>query len=120
MITFSCAVDNNKGLILVMNMTDEPITNIKVGNQLLMPIQLPSNYFNSDYWFFSDFEGNLRANNVELLNDDPILKYKVGYQYRIFITSKKGDGKNYFEIYMYGEKSTEDINDDDHFDNPID
>jgi hypothetical protein len=117
---FGCTVNDNVGLIVLSNMTDIDIKNIKVGDTTLhFELGMGTKY---DYWFFANITGKISANGVEDYvytvpdpdKNNPNLKFEPGYEY--FITVYKSDGDYYFDIgrRKAGADEVNDANDIDH------
>lgn len=58
----SCTVNNSTGLITVSNKTAISILTVKVNENTLATLGLGSK---TDYWFYSDFDGIITANEIK-------------------------------------------------------
>jgi len=94
-----CTVNENTGLIIIVNLTDVEIKNIKIGTKTLS--YSLSEGIKYDYWFYSKIDGKISADGVEeyeYYDDDeneiirdPDLEFEVDKEYLIEIVEDDGD-----------------------------
>ena len=58
-LLFGCTVNDNTGLIKIYNISDTPVTNIKVGGTIIALYAAPGATI--DYYYFFDIQGELTA-----------------------------------------------------------
>ncbi len=124
----TCTVNESTGLIVITNLTENDVSNVKVGEVTLT--SYISRGAKVDYWYYSLLSGKLTAagvvKNVYYYNlgdnegtgsmDVDSLEFEVNHEYKIDIIAK--DGKNYF--FIHGGVQPGDDYDDDERDNPLD
>lgn len=128
MITFfNCTVSNNTGLLVLSNLTESDISNVKIGSTLITAYI--SRGGKVDYWYSTPVTGKLTASGVvnnrylynlndgegNLSTDEDELEFKLNHEYKIDIVYK--DDKNYFFIHGGIEPGEE--FEEDESDNPI-
>ena len=87
----SCTVNDTTGLLVITNLSNSDVTNIKVGNTTL------TSYLSSgsklDYWYYTPLAGEISATGVANKYD---VTFKLNYEYKIEILEK--DERNLFNI----------------------
>lgn len=102
-----CTVGDNRGLLVITNLSDKKIENIKLGETVVVHSLEPGAKF--DYWYFQDIGGAITADGVELvlakylvedeinsvtftiLKDNPTCTFKGGYEYHLDIQKMSGE-----------------------------
>lgn len=103
----SCSVNNTTGLITVYNLTNAPIHNIYIGENVIVYTLNPGAKY--DYWIYSALEGKVRADEVDRVlakflvedkvnessyvinKDNPVCIFQVNYEYHLDIVRVDGD-----------------------------
>jgi hypothetical protein len=127
-LVFTCTVNQNTGLIVLSNLTNEDISNVKIGSTTLTCYL--SRGAKVDYWYYTPLTGkltgggvvsnryfyNLNDNEGTQSADEDSLEFKLNYEYKIDVIHK--DDKNYF--YIHGGVQPGEDYDDDEGENPLD
>ncbi len=125
---FNCTVNNSTGLIVLTNLTESDIINVKIGGTTIT--SYISRGGKVDYWYSTTLSGKLTASGVvnnrylynlndnqgTLSSDEENLEFKLNTEYKIDIIMK--DKKNFF--YILGGIQPGDDYDDNERDNPLD
>lgn len=108
----SCTVNDTTGLLVITNLSNSDVTNIRIGNTTL------TSYLSSgsklDYWYYTPLTGQLSATGAANKYD---VTFKLNYEYKIEILEK--NDKNLFSV-GYGKEKGTDTNDQDNWDDPVD
>lgn len=106
-----CTVGGDTGLLVITNLSDKKVENIKLGETTLAFSLEPGAKF--DYWYSKDIGGDITAEGVELvlakylvvdelnsssftiLKDNPTCTFKGGFQYHLDIQKMSGEYRLY-------------------------
>jgi hypothetical protein len=94
----NCTVNENTGLIRIENKSVSPIKNVKIGNTFILSyLAGGANY---DYWYYSNIEGKLTLEGIDLrkLQQNLTLKLKTGYW--VYITASYDKYIRDDEVYL--------------------
>lgn len=125
-LQISCVVNENTSAIIINNMSNDSVKNIKIGDKVIMfEIQQGGTF---SYYFFSEFEGQLTADgaiSVGYSNNWDINRLSVPFSIRngtyhlraegyfYFLDIFKVDGDTYMamrvEYYESGDGDNEDV-----------
>ena len=124
----TCTVNQNTGLIVLTNLTENDISNVKIG-EVTITCYITRGA-KVDYWYSTPLTGKLTASgvvtNVYYYNlddnqgtsssNEDSAEFLVNYEYKIDIIQK--GNKNYF--FLHGGVQPGDDYDDDERENPFD
>lgn len=106
-----CTVGGDNGLLVITNLSDKKIENIKLGEATLLFSLEPGAKF--DYWYTNDIGGKVKADGIELvlakylvdngensvgftiLKDNPDCTFKGGFEYHLDIQKINGEYRLY-------------------------
>lgn len=106
-----CTVGGDTGLLVITNLSDKKIENIKLGETTLAFSLEPGAKF--DYWYSRDIGGDIAAEGVDLvlakylveddvnginftiLKDNPTCTFKGGFEYHLDIQKMNGEYRLY-------------------------
>ena len=127
-LSITCTVNQSTGLIVLTNLTENDVSNVKIGSTTITGYI--SRGAKVDYWYYTVLTGkltgtgvvknvyyyNLGDNQGTLSSDEDSLEFELNHEYKIDII-KKND-KNYF--FLHGGVQPGDDYDDDERENPFD
>lgn len=107
-----CTVGDNRGLLVISNLSDRKIEHLKLGDRTLTFSLKPGAKY--DFWYFGDQGGRLSGDGIELvlakylvednvnginytiLKDNPVCTFRAGMQYSLEV--KRVDGN--YRLYV--------------------
>ncbi|MCK4797528.1 MAG: hypothetical protein KAT05_09115 [Spirochaetes bacterium] len=119
MLLSGCTVNDNIGLITIINPTTDAVKNIKLGKKLLVGYLAPG--VTIDYYFFTEIMGGLNSKNATSCDQSYNLKdgtftLKPGYWFNL--TVHHNDGSPLIELKVQRKQARDPIKDgpDDYLD----
>lgn len=94
----NCTVNNNTGLIRIENKSVSPIKNVKIGNTFILSyLGGGANY---DYWYYSNIEGKLYLEGIDVRKSQENLTLKLKTGYWVYITANYDKYIRDDEVYL--------------------
>ena len=123
LIMNDCSVNNNTGLIVIYNLTDKTVNNIKIDETILSLSIIPGAKI--DYWIFSPIEGKIISNEINevlgkflvtdsesevsytIYKDNPVCLFKTNYEYHLDIINVDNKIRLYINPGFKASENTE-------------